>query len=209
MDQIDLSDLFTTKAEANEFVSRIASISDMFFQTGFNLERAFIQHFGVNKADRLLALMRDRNIPPGDLPAAKDFLFALATKIPTIPVITLTVAFEPEEQTLESISEWFLVNMNMQMLFSIIIDRNVVGGATITYNGKFFDFSIKPIFERTLKENMARLETEEAKRLGPPLPIPPQSPQLIAKPAATPGQAATPATTQAVKQDINNITFGR
>lgn len=203
MDNIDLSDLFTTKMEANEFVSRLASISDMFFQTGFNLEKSLVQQFGVNKSDRLFAIMRDRNISPEILPAVKDFLFALATKIPTIPVMTLTVAFEPNEQTLKSLSEWFLVNMNMQILFSIAVDKNLVAGATITYNGKFFDFSIRETFDRILKENLTRLEAEEAKRPGPPMNI-----TTPAKPAVTAQQTAAPQPAQ-IKQDINNITIGR
>ena len=59
MDNIDLSDLFTTKAEANDFLARLTSISEMFFQNGFNFEHALTEHFGVNKKDRIISILRN------------------------------------------------------------------------------------------------------------------------------------------------------
>jgi hypothetical protein len=157
MDQIDLSDLFTTKAEANDFLSRLTTVSEMFFQTGFNLQKAMLDNFGVNKTDRFFTILRTNNINPESLPAVKDFVFILMSIISSLPVISLTVAFEPNAQTLKSLSEWFLINIHKQMLFDIFVDRNVIAGAKITYNGKFFDFSVRSTFERILENYMTRL----------------------------------------------------
>src|SRR6266702_696937 len=104
MQPIDLSDFFTTKAEANDFLSSLTTISEMFFQTNFNLEKALTQQLGVNKADRFLTILRENNINPESLPTVKEFVTVLTQKILTLPVITLTVAFEPHEQTLKAVS---------------------------------------------------------------------------------------------------------
>src|SRR5581483_4224991 len=53
-------------------------------------------------------------------------------------------------------------NIHKQMLFDISVDKNLIAGARITYNGKFFDFSIKSTFERILKEYMERLAHPDA-----------------------------------------------
>ena len=194
MDQIDLSDLFTTKVEANDFLARLTTISEMFFQTGFNLEKALHQHFGVNKSDRIINILRMSNINPESTPAVKDFFIILMTKISTLPVISLTIAFDPQDQTFKTLSQWFFINMHKQVLFDISVDHNILAGANITYNGKFFDFSVKSTFERILQDYMERLAHPNAKI------VPTQT--MPAPPTPQP-------TNQNVKQDINNINFGR
>src|ERR1700722_15389285 len=194
MDQIDLSDLFTTKVEANDFLARLTTISEMFFQTSFNLEKALHQHFGVNKSDRIINILRMSNINPESTPAVKDFFIILMTKISTLPVISLTIAFDPQDQTFKTLSQWFFINMHKQVLFDISVDHNILAGANITYNGKFFDFSVKSTFERILQDYMERLAHPNAKI------VPTQT--MPAPPTPQP-------TNQNVKQDINNINFGR
>src|SRR5271154_348570 len=108
MDQIDLSDLFTTKVEANDFLARLTTISEMFFQTGFNLEHALHQQFGVNKSDKIITILRANNVNPESLPAVKDFFFIIMSKISSLPVISLTIAFEPQDQTFKTLSQWFI-----------------------------------------------------------------------------------------------------
>ena len=174
MDQIDLSDFFTTRAEANDFLSRLTTLSEMFFQTGFDLEKSLNEQFGINKSDRIIAILRANNVPTESLPAVKEFIFILMSKISSLPVLSLTVAFEPKAETLKSLSEWFFINLHKQMLFDISLDQNIIAGAKITYNGKFFDFSIKSTFERILQNYMTRLNAPPAL----PKPIAQQAPAV-------------------------------
>jgi len=185
MDQVDLSDLFTTRVEANDFLARLTTISELFFKNGFNLEKALVDQFGVNKSDRIIAILRQSNINPESTPQVKDFLFLLMSKISSLPVLNLTIAFEPTSQTLKNLSEWFFMNLHKQMLFDIKVDRSVIAGAHIRYNGKFFDFSIRSTYEEVLQTYMKRLTHPNAH-------IVPQSvlPQLINQP--TQAQQATP-----------------
>jgi F0F1-type ATP synthase delta subunit len=163
MELIDLSDFFTTKTEAADFSARITAIYEMLFKTNFNLDNALTDQFGINKKDRFIMILHESNINPESLPAVKDFLFLLITKVNALPVLALTVAFEPHTQTLKTISEWFFLNMKKQVLFEITVDRHLVAGAAITYNGKFFDFSIRPVFERIVKNYLDILETAASK----------------------------------------------
>jgi ATP synthase delta (OSCP) subunit len=182
MDQIDLSDLFTTKAEANDFLARLTSISEMFFQTGFNFESALTVHFGINKRDRIISILHANNINTESLPSVKEFIFVLMSKISSLPVLALTIAFEPQEQTLKTLAEWFFINMHKQMLFDISVDKNVIAGARITYNGKFYDFSVRPTFEKILQTYLARLSTQTVSQIEQPAKQPTQ------QPTATPPQ---------------------
>ena len=157
MDQIDFSEFFTTKAEANDFLSRLTAVTDKVFQTNFNLKSALAEQFGINKSDRLMTLLRENNINAESLDAAKKFLEKIQGSIASLPILTLTLAFEPKEATLKALSEWFLINTKKQVLFDIAVNTKLVAGATINFNGKYFDFSIRPTVERITQAYITRI----------------------------------------------------
>lgn len=167
MDKIDFSDFFSTKAEANDFLSGLTTVIDKIFQTDFHIEKALSDQFGINTSDRLLAIMRENNINTESRENIKTFLTGIQESVTKLPVLTLTIAFEPQGKTLKSLSEWFLINMKKQVVFDFSVDKKVVAGATLTYNGKFFDFSVKPVFERILKAYTERLIKPAANQQHP------------------------------------------
>jgi F0F1-type ATP synthase delta subunit len=154
MEPIDLSEFMTTKAEANDFLSRLNATTEKLFQTNFNLHKVLTEQFGVTKSDRFLSLLLNNNINAESLPAVKDFLHKLQEQVTQLPVLSITIAFEPSQQTLASLSEWFLVNLKKQMLFDITVDKRLVAGAMINYNGKHLDFSVQPVFKRILANTL-------------------------------------------------------
>jgi hypothetical protein len=187
MQPIDLSDFFTTKVQADDFLSRLTTLSEMFFRTNFNFENALTQQLGVNKADKFLTIMRENNVNPASLSTVKEFVTVLTQRIMTMPVITLTVAFEPNDQALKSVSEWFVINMKKQLLFDIKIDQTIIAGATVTYQGKFSDFSIRETFNQILKKTLHDIEHPAQTNTQPvqqapqtPLPTNNQNPHLTA-----------------------------
>src|SRR5690348_9883520 len=140
---LDLSDFFTTKAQASDFSARLATIGEATYQTSFNLEKALMDQFGVDKKDKLMAIIRENNISVGSAPQVKEFVAKLQEAIAQIPLLPLTIAFEPTGQILKNMSDWFFMNLKKQVLFDIKIDKNIIAGAAVTYNGKFLDFSVK------------------------------------------------------------------
>lgn len=168
MEFIDLSDFITTKGEANDFLAHLRAISDKLYQTDFNLKKAITDQFGITKSDRFLTLLRDNNINSETLPAVKDFLQKMEEQVASLPVLSITMAFEPSEQTLKALSEWFLVNMKKQMIFDITVDRSLIAGSLITFNGKFTDYSIRPIFQRILQDTVNRMVQITASQKIPP-----------------------------------------
>lgn len=161
MEQIDFSEFFSTKTEANDFLTTLTSITDTIFQTDFRLETALAEKFGITVSDRLLSLMHENNINLESRDEIKIFLQKMHDVISALPVLSMTVAFEPQERTLKALSEWFFINIKKQVLFEFTVDHKLVAGATLTYNGKFFDFSIRPVVERILKIYTSRLSAAQ------------------------------------------------
>lgn len=141
---IDLSSFFQTKAQAADFSARLAKVCEQIYYTNFNVEKALMEQFGVVKKDALLGLLRDNNIGVDSTKTIKEFFTKIQETVAGLPVVPITLAFEPKEQTLKMLSDWFMINLKKQVLFDISVDRKLIAGAAITYQGKYQDFSIKP-----------------------------------------------------------------
>ncbi len=152
MEILDLSEFCKTKAQANDFFIRLSNISQKMYQTDFNLEKELIEQFGIQKKEAFFTLLRNSNTTTTSPVALKAFIATILQKISTLQVLNMTLAFQPNEDTLKALSDWFLLNTNKQVLFNISVDPNLIAGASIYYNSKYWDFSIKPTFDRILRE---------------------------------------------------------
>jgi hypothetical protein len=152
MDQVDLSPFFKTKSQASDFSARLAVFSEKIYSTTFDLDKELLDQLGMQKKDKFITLLRDSKISidkPADL---KGFVDRLRQYVTTLPVLSLTFAFEPKEQSLKRLSEWFGLNSKKQVLFDITVDPTIIAGTTLTYNGKFLDYSIKPKIDQLMQQ---------------------------------------------------------
>jgi F0F1-type ATP synthase delta subunit len=152
MEGIDLSDFFHTKSQATDFSIHLATISEDIYQTNFDLEKVLTEHFGTIKKDKFIALLRDNKINIFANSDLKAFLDKIQTRIADLPVLSLVVAFEPTDETFKILSEWLILNIQKEVLLDITIDTKLIGGATVSFNGKYAECSIKPQFDRVFQE---------------------------------------------------------
>ena len=151
MEQLDLSGFFLTRQQATDFSTRLAAISAQIYETAFDLDKILLEQLGIQKKDKFLTLLRHNSVPLDSHILIKGFIEKIQEKISTMPVLNLTIAFDPNEKTLRSFSEWFLVNANAQVLLDIHINPSLIAGAVISINGKFYDFSVRPKFNAVLQ----------------------------------------------------------
>lgn len=156
MDQLDLSAFFQTKDQANDFSSRLSFISERIYNTNFNLEKMLIDQFGIKKKDIFITLLRENKIDRKSNSNLKLFFESIIKNIATVPILSLTVAFEPNEKTLQALSQWCLLQINKQIVFEIHVDKSIIGGAIIDYHGKHMDYSIRPTFNQILNDVLVK-----------------------------------------------------
>lgn len=162
MEQFDLSDFCTTKAQAADFSSRLENVVQQIYATDFNLDNCLLEQFGIQKKDKFSTLLRDNEVNIEANSELQGFIHKVIEKVNSLPVVDLTLAFEPDQSTLRDLSEWFILN-NKQVLFEIKIDKEIIAGAIIDYNGKHKDFSARSTFERIFNDsvNVENPEKEE------------------------------------------------
>jgi hypothetical protein len=76
------------------------------------------------------------------LAMVKSHLVNLKDKLQSLPVLTIEVAFSPSKEFIEEITSWVKENVGAEVVVSIIVSDGVVGGAVVTYGGKYGDFGL-------------------------------------------------------------------
>lgn len=152
MENFDLSPFFQTKKEAAVFTQGLTQLSESLYKTDFQLEKTLLTIFGLKKKDAFLTLLQVQKVQITNIDSLKDFVTKLINYIQTLPVLSITIAFEPQQETLQTIAQWFVNQLKTQLLLELTIDPRILAGATMSYKGKFMDYSIKSIFDKMAEE---------------------------------------------------------
>lgn len=186
MDNLDLSQFFSTPVQAGDFKTRLAVIVEKMYQTDFNFEMALLEEFGINKRDQFLIFLRNNKVDVESPKILKEFLNQVIERIGSIQVLAITLAFEPKEQTLEQLSAWFITNLNRQVLFEITVNPAIVAGVAVRMNGNYLDFSVKQQYDQIVKDALKSTPTP-AVRYSEFTPAPVVTPKIT--PVAPPIQS--------------------
>jgi hypothetical protein len=80
-------------------------------------------------------------------------LEVLKEKLQNLPVLTLTLSFFPDAKTIEKLSTWVKSNIANQVIIDFQNDSEILGGAQISYNGKYLDDSLKKKLDEYFQNN--------------------------------------------------------
>lgn len=160
-DILDLSDFFITKSQANDFAIRLNTIVEQMYTTNFNLEQAIHTQFGIQQSDIFLKLLREHKLQNGSLQDIQIFLNKIQEILKNLSVVSLTLAFEPSDEVLKSLTQWCALNLQKQVVLDVQIDPHIIAGVKINYNGRFKDYSVTSIFN-TLVSNMLHTPSKQS-----------------------------------------------
>ncbi len=90
----------------------------------------------------------------------KKFLEGLKEEIKKIKILTLVVAFEPTETSIDKFIGFVRRNIGEKIVLEILIDKEILAGAKIIWQGEYRDFSLKGVFDKEMevkKEELVQL----------------------------------------------------
>lgn len=74
----------------------------------------------------------------------EEVLVLLKQKLNDLNYLSLTIAFEPTLEIIGKISVWIRQNVNQTAVLDITVNKNIIGGAIIEYNGHHGNFTLLP-----------------------------------------------------------------
>src|SRR5260221_229798 len=81
----------------------------------------------------------------------KSVIKELRAKLDKVKFMELTLAFDPSSKLLNKIISLVKSSAGPNVALDIKIDKGIIGGAVIAYNGKYGDFSLSGKLESVLK----------------------------------------------------------
>lgn len=148
----DLTNLFKTKTQAEDFSRRIGRVTQKVYETDFDLGKALLEEVGPKIRDEFMIILMNNHIDPANRASLKKFMESLREDIKNMEVLGLTLAFQPKEHTLSLISDWLMLNLGSQVLLDIKVDPDLVAGVAVDFRGKHTENSIKAKINSTLEE---------------------------------------------------------
>lgn len=83
-----------------------------------------------------------------------DELRKLGNEVKSRKTINITMSFVPSRDLVKRIHSWMWKNLGIRVLISFNIDSGVLGGCNLSYEGRYFDYSL----ERMVNEYFSKKE---------------------------------------------------
>lgn len=72
----------------------------------------------------------------------------------SLPEIKLEIAFSPENNFLEKISQWLEKELGQKIILDLTVNPKIVGGAIIEYQGNWRDFSLAKEIDKLISQKI-------------------------------------------------------
>ena len=133
----ELLSLVRTKEEALRVTEQLETISEALYQNSPEALNLALSKKIDSELSRVLKEAFDKGVDKVKfLKGAKEIIGALRE-------ITLTIAFEPREETKTLLAGWVRENLGEGVALELKKDEKVVGGAIIISQGNYRDFSLR------------------------------------------------------------------
>lgn len=130
-----------TKSDYETLLSEIDILQDSLYRTGeTSYDNVLISKIRSTSASLFQTTAASKDI-------RKQLLLNIKKNLLLSKFVRLTLAFEPSNQSLETILAWIRKNVDEMAVLDISTEQNIIGGAIIEYQGKYMDMSLRKKLE--------------------------------------------------------------
>jgi F0F1-type ATP synthase delta subunit len=156
----DIITSLKTTLEVDDFVLEIDALISAYFKSeNVSMEKA-LELISTNSAKKIMQTFSKNNLDINSRDIVTNFLNTLRDLVKKLKVVKLVLAFNPTYKIIEDVHSLIERTLGIGYVLDIEISEDILGGAIIVFNGKYFDFSLKKnienIFE-TKKEEILTL----------------------------------------------------
>lgn len=139
----DILILINAVEDATGFIEGLQRLSNILFSTQKVNDQAIKEFLGEERAIAVLGYCKNNEISIENTLSFQSFIEKLISEIEQLPKVRLYLAFEPTQDSLKQFSDWFLKEYKVKFLFHIQVEKDIVGGAVMVFNGVYKDYSLK------------------------------------------------------------------
>ena len=155
--QYDILGYIKTLDQLEDFSLVIdTALSGLFKVKNKNIEEILDKTVGKSTADTLRKLIEKNKIDPSNFSSLDKLLNDLKEDLKKMKILKISLAIDPSQEQIDHIFDWVKENLGKGIILDIDKDESILGGAVISFNGQYKDFSLK----RTLEEIFKSKKTE-------------------------------------------------
>lgn len=124
-------------------------VEDLATEIDTFIQKKSLDLINVDIARNIRQIFTKNKLDINDPDVVSDFFHTLKGLLNRFKVIKLVLAFVPTYKTIENIHDFIKEILGIGYILDIEILDELLGGAIIIYNGKYFDFSLKKRIEDT------------------------------------------------------------
>ena len=143
--------LIKTKAYADEIIEKIDELKESLYNKRIDLDKKMGELFSYELKEKIKAYSWQEQVNLNDPISFGKFLTNLRGHIKNMPVVTVKIAFNPDEEIVKEITAWFVENYGKDILVDLQSDPGLVGGTVVVFNQQSLDFSLKKKLEEKYK----------------------------------------------------------
>ena len=138
-----------TRDDVLRFIEQLGNLEQELFHSSDHglssdsIGEVFGRALPYDKAKRVQVLIHKAHIAETDIMAVKSILDVIKQYLQSIPVATVTLAFEPNLAQVRRILQSITQSYGKAAVLQIVIDPSIVGGMVLEWEGKYHDYSIK------------------------------------------------------------------
>jgi hypothetical protein len=139
--------LIQTRQEAEMFVSQLDEVIEGLYDTTVAFPALLQTHLPRGKQEALAHYIKEQAGEGTERRIIKHALETLKQDLLQKPILRLTLAFEPTQQTILALRTWFHKELFVIPLLDITVDSTLIGGCILTAGGFVKEYSVKKAFE--------------------------------------------------------------
>lgn len=148
----NLLDSIFTKSDANVLENELEKILSYLFKEG-SIDDKIKKTVRIGTYEFLKSDFPEFK----DRKAIKNFLESTREKLRKLRIINMTIAFEPTASLIEKIGKWVKENIGEDVVFDLSVDKSIIGGAEISFNGKYKEYILRDKFNEVFKNRKEEL----------------------------------------------------
>lgn len=126
----------------------ISAEIDMLMESVYKTDPEIFKHalntnLQRNLTDALTLSLTEQHIALDNHQELQHYFTGLKQFITSLPVLQLTLAYHPNNEQIEAIAAWARLQTGKPVILQIHYNKDMLGGAIITFEGRYADLSLK------------------------------------------------------------------
>lgn len=160
---IDILSQVHTTSEADHFLSQITALSESLFNNKTLFKEKLEELFPSELSISIMNGIRESGFNLDNSIELQHYFENITNFVKQAPVINITIAFRPKQKTTQKIYDWISLRLKRPVLLNIKVEKQIIGGAIIEFNGKYLEYTIHRTLNEIIIPGLKKQQTDISK----------------------------------------------